>query len=278
MRDLAGRTAVVTGASRGLGPHIARALAEKGARVVLAARSGEALAARARELEAAGARALAVPTDVTDPASLRSLVERADSELGGTDILVNNAGLNHMEAYHRRSRESIEAEVRVNLVAPMLLTRLVLPGMLRRGAGHVVNVASLAGKLGPPYDAAYGASKAGLIGFTESIREELRGTGVSASVICPGYVEGAGMYGETLAAVAEAPRLVGRSTPGDVGRAVVRAVRRDRPEVIVNDLPMRPFLALNELLPSAARSIFRRLDIFRPFRAAARLREAGHDG
>jgi short-subunit dehydrogenase len=188
MKDLRGKSAVLTGASRGLGPYIARALARKGVNLALAARTADAVEATAKEASALGVRAIAVPTDVTNQASRERLLERAVAANGPIDILVNNAGIEWVCEYAKMSAEQIEQMIQTNLVAPLILSRLVLPEMIARGSGHVVMMSSLGGKKGSPYSATYAATKAGLIEWTSGVREELRGTGVSASVICPGFV------------------------------------------------------------------------------------------
>jgi len=264
--ELTGRTALVTGASRGLGRHIARALAEEGMHLALAARSEEPLRELAGELRSGGTAAVVLPTDLTDRARLRALAERAEEELDGVDLLVNNAGAMETRPYHRRDPEDVARTVELNLLAPMLLARSLLVGMVERGRGHVVNVASLAGKAGPPYEAVYGATKAGLIGFTQSLRREYHGTGVSASAICPGYVSGAGMYADAVEETGvEAPERVGRASPTSVASAVVRSVKEDRPEVIVNSTPVRPLLVLQEASPRMGEWLGRKLGLFDAF-------------
>lgn len=271
MRDLDGRTALVTGASRGLGRSIADALGEAGADLGLVARSADDLRRSADELrDGHGVVAAAIPADLTERDALASAVRRARAELGPVDVLVNNAGVMAPQPFHRRPPDDIEGGVRLNLLAPLLLARLLLPGMVERGRGHVVNVSSLAGKAGPPFEEVYGATKAGLIGFTQSLRREYRGTGVSASVVCPGYVTGAGMYAEAAEQTgARAPDTAGRATPGDVAAAVVRAVLDDEPEVFVNSAPVRPLTVLSEVSPRLGEWLTRKLDLFRAFEEGA---------
>jgi short-subunit dehydrogenase len=139
-----------------------------------------------------------------------------------------------------------------NLVAPMRLTRKALPGMIARGRGHVVNVASLAGLSVTAFNEIYSASKFGLVGFTRALRASLQqdGSPVSASAVCPGFVVGEGMFADQQRdAGVQPPRLIGFTTPEKVADAVVRAVERDLPEVVVNPGPMRPLLALGLLFP-----------------------------
>jgi len=263
--DLAGKTALLTGASRGLGPYIARALAERGVHLVLTARSADALEATARDATEIGVRAIAIPEDVTDPSGRMRLLERA-ATLGPIAILINNAGIEWVCQYTNMSVEEIERMVQTNLVAPLVLSRLVLPDMIARGSGHVVMMSSLGGKKGSPYSATYAATKAGLIEWTSGVREELRGTGVSASVICPGFVSEAGMFAEYGK---RAPRLAGESTPEQVAAAVIRAVERDVAEITVNPGPKRLMEVANAISPGAVTWILRRFGVYEFYRQQA---------
>jgi short-subunit dehydrogenase len=167
------------------------------------------------------------------------------------DVLVNNAGLEHLGALQDSAPEILVRSVRLNLEVPLRLTRAVLPAMLARRAGHVVNMASLAGKAPAPFGTAYGATKHGMVGFTRALRAELHGTGVSASAICPGFVGDRGMYARVAGPTGiHAPALTQTTTSAAVAAAVVRAVREDLAEVIVNPGPMRCLAALGELFPS----------------------------
>ncbi len=162
--------------------------------------------------------------------------------------------------------------VRVNLIAPMLLTWLVLPGMLERRQGHIVNMSSLAGKAGPAYEEPYGATKAGLIGFTQSLRGTYRRSGVSASVVCPGFVE-EGMYAKTKEEFGTVvPRLLGVSKPEVVASAVIRAIKKDLPEVIVNPGPIRPLLMMTAISPNLGEWMIERIGAVAVFRKVAELR------
>ncbi len=136
-----------------------------------------------------------------------------------------------------------------------------------------MNISSLAGKVGLPYNEPYAATKAGLVGLTKSLRAEYRGTGVSASVVCPGFVE-AGMYQRWRDQTGRvAPRILGRSSPEAVGRAVVHAIERDVPEVLVNPGPTRLLVTLAELSPALAEKVVRRLGVAKWFRTTAEVHE-----
>ena len=275
MRDLAGRTAIVTGASRGIGPYLARALARERVNLVLAARSQDLLAAEATKLLPLGVRVATIACDVGVADDRQRLVDGATDEFGPVDILVNNAGIELMRPYETLPPEEIERLMCVNLVAPMLLARALIPGMLERGAGFIVNIASLAGKVGGTYGATYSASKAGLVLFTEGLRYEYRKRGVSAAVICPGFVSDAGMYANVRAETgAKAARLIGESSPQKVAAAMITAIKKDRLETIVNPGPMRLNLAVRAAAPGFFEWIAPRLGSNATFEAAVEARRA----
>jgi NADP-dependent 3-hydroxy acid dehydrogenase YdfG len=182
-----GRSAIVTGASRGIGLDVARGLAADGMRVILVARSADVLQARAGEL---GAGAVAMPCDVGDASAVRRLAENVTRELhGAPDVIVNNAGAFKLSAVQETSLEDFRAALDVNLVAPFLLVRTFLGDMRARGSGHVVTIGSIADRVVFPENGAYAASKFGLRAFHEVLRAELRGSGVRASLVSPGAVD-----------------------------------------------------------------------------------------
>lgn len=185
---LRGRRAVVTGGGRGIGAATARALAAAGASVVVSARSEDEIGAVAGELRSAGHEAEAIPCDVADPAAVERLFERA-TETGPVDLLVNNAGIASSAPVGRHSVEEWDRIFAVNVRGVFLATRAFLPPMAERGTGRVVNVASVAGKMGAPYISAYTASKHAVVGFTRSVAAEVAKTGVTVNAVCPGYVE-----------------------------------------------------------------------------------------
>lgn len=241
------RTVLITGCSRGIGPYIARRLAREGMHVAVTARTAAPLHALAAELtHDHGVRATPLVADLCDPAQRVALVDQATAVLGQIDILINNAAVEHVGPFQSLHAEAIEEVLHLNVLAPLHLARLVLPAMLSRGDGHVVTVASLAGKKAVAYDAVYGGSKAALIEWTSALRAELWGTGVRASVVCPGYVTGTGMFARFGLT---APWIVGSCRPEEVAEGVAQALRSNRPEVFVNSMPVRPYLALYALLP-----------------------------
>jgi short-subunit dehydrogenase len=200
----AGKVAVVTGASSGIGEAAARAFALEGASVALVARTEAALARLADELNSSGCKAVAIPADVGEPGAAERVFERVIAELGGIDVVVNNAGVNYRGAVEERSAEELVRIVQVNLLAPILFTRAAIPHLRRRGGGAIVNVASLAGRVPLPHEATYSATKFGLRGFSFSVAEELRGTGISVSVVSPGPVD----TGFIMSGIEDVPDLV----------------------------------------------------------------------
>jgi short-subunit dehydrogenase len=262
--DLKGRTAIVTGASRGIGAQLARALCKEDMNVVLVARAAAALEQLASDLGSSGQRAIAVPADLNDPASLDRIVETATNAFGQVDLLVNNAGINAMSRFTSQSDADVSRMIDVNLTSGVLLTRRVLPGMIERGSGHVVMMASLAGKVGAPYESVYAATKAAQIAFVQSLRAELRGTGVGASAVCPGFVRDAGMWEDAAGpAGVKPPRLAGSCSPDAVVSATLQAIARDQATVYVNRPPLRPMVALGELSPRLGSWIMRRIGVDR---------------
>jgi short-subunit dehydrogenase len=250
VKKLAGRTALITGGSAGIGLAIARALAKEGMDVCLAARSPEPLERAAAELRSFKVRALAIPTDVTRLEQLQSLVQTAVGELGSIDCLINNAGIETFHDFDSLPLDQIRQTIEVNVISALLLTRLVLPHMLQAKRGHIVNLGSTAGKHGPPFGAAYGASKAALIAFTQALRAEYAGSGISASAISPGFTHAGGMYERMKSQTGrQIPWYVGTTSAEAVARAVVQAIRRDKPDVVVNWPPLRPVFTLAELAP-----------------------------
>jgi short-subunit dehydrogenase len=228
--ELAGRKALLTGATGGLGRAIAEALAAKGASLKLSSRKAEALEALAAELPGDGHTIL--PADLAEPGAAEQLA----AEAGDVDLLVANAGLPGSGWLADFSAEELARALRVNLEAPMLLARALYPGMVERGSGHLVFVSSLSGKVASPRSAIYNATKFGLRGFSMALRTDLAPKGVGASLVSPGFIRDAGMFADSGA---KPPAGLGTGTPEQVGAAVVRAVERDKVEIVVAPMTAR---------------------------------------
>jgi short-subunit dehydrogenase len=247
MASLKGKVVVLTGGSRGVGPIVAEAIARRGARIALAARSESGLQSVAKRLGELGAATLIVPVDLTESSQREELVITVLKEFGTIDVLVNNAGLETEGSYAELPWPSIRETIEVNFIAPMALTHLVLPEMLRKKAGHIVNVASIAAKSGAPYAATYSGTKAGLAEWTRALRLELAGSGVRFSTIFPGYVREVGMFARFGI---RSPLMVGSCAPSEVAKAVIRAIEAGRSETIINSMPLRYAFMLNEVSPA----------------------------
>jgi short-subunit dehydrogenase len=247
MTSILGKRILITGGSRGLGPVIAEVLAARGAHIALAARSQAGLHRVVQSLSKYPVKTLAVPVDLAQEAQRHDLIAAVLENFGAIDILINNAGIETEGAYLDLTWDAIRENIEVNLLAPLALTYLVLPHMLDQKQGHIVNIASMAAKSGGPYAATYSGAKAGLAEWTRGMRLELAGTGVRFSTIFPGYITEVGMFARFNLTP---PRLVGSCTPGQVARAVVRAIEKESLEVIVNSVPLRLDFMLNELSPA----------------------------
>ncbi len=271
----AGRTVLLTGATGGLGTVITAVLAKRKLKLALVAYPGVGLEELARSAESAGSKVFYTAMDLRDPDQRRDLLRQVRKELGPVDILINNAGVEFTSRYHDLTEKQLSEVLSVNLEAPMLLTRLLLPEMLERQQGHIVNMSSLAGKSGPAFQEPYAATKAGLIGFTASLRASYRGSGVSASVIVPAFVE-AGIYERLKKRTGcSAPAMLTGCSAEQVAQAVIRAIEKDVPEIIVNRYPLRPVLAISAFSPSVGDWIATRLGVHDFFR---RVLDTGKQG
>lgn len=249
MNQMSGKNALLTGATGGIGPHIARALAANGINLVLSGRRADRLRELSAELRSGSVRIETATADLTRVDELEDLAGNAVGALGQIDILINNAGLEEVVPYQRQEPDQIQATVLTNVMAPLLLTRILLPAMLARSDGHIISLASMAGRLAMPFGSAYSGTKAALSEWTLSLWMELQGTGVKVTAICPGFVTGSGMFARKGR---DAPGSLGSCTPGQVAEAVVKALHSNKPEILVNSMPLRPLMVLKSISPVAA--------------------------
>ncbi len=218
------RVTLITGASQGIGRACALLLAQQGARVIAAARQQEKLAQLVEEIRAAGGQAAAVPMDVADAASIAEAFRQAESAFGKVEILVNNAGITRDGLVMRMKRESWEAVLGTNLTGAFLCIQQALPAMVRARWGRIINVSSVVGETGNPGQANYVASKAGLIGLTKAIAQEVASRNITVNAVAPGFIQTA-MTDALDQAARE--RLLGMIPLGRMGtdREVACAVR-----------------------------------------------------
>lgn len=231
--DLKGSHVLVTGASRGIGAAMANAFAAAGARVSVAARTTDAITTLAAQV---GGGAFTV--DLLDPDQVDGLIPRVEAEAGPIDVMVNNAGLENLNWFHEEDPARIRAVIRLNLEAPLVLTRAVLPGMLARGKGHLVYTSSIAGSASFPTLSVYAGSKAGLNNAAATIRLELRDTPIHTTIVAPGPVD-TDMWDHledapTTTAMLKRLRLfqlIPKKSPELIARRTVAAVQADRRHV-----------------------------------------------
>jgi uncharacterized protein len=252
--EIAGATALVTGASSGIGASVARALAEAGAKVALVARRADRLVALASSFPPGVAEPF--PCDVRDPNAIAHTVAAVSARLGPVDVLVNNAGVGRYLPFLETGPDDVAAVFETNVHAALDWTRAVLPAMLARRRGHVVNVGSIAGRIGSRNHTIYCASKFALAGFTESLVYELEGTGVGVTLVNPGIIDTPFFDHASFAAFPVGARA--RAIPPErVAKAIVRAIRRATPEITV-PASYAIGTALKTMMPGLFRRLMRR--------------------
>lgn len=248
--DYAGRVVVVTGASSGIGRQVALDFAGRGAKLVLVARRAERLKEVGEACRASGAEVETLVGDLADPELPGEVVARSVERFGRIDVLVNNAGVPKHKHFYDVTTEDVEHTLRVNFLAPAFLIVAALPHMLRRGEGWIVNISSGAGRLPPPREAVYSASKFALTGFSEGLALDLAGSNIHTAVIHVGPID-TEIWEK---AASEAPmRFRGRKYPPSlVSRAVFRCIERRKHELTVPRW-LRLLFALNHFVPGVFR-------------------------
>ena len=270
------RTAIVTGASRGIGQHIATALAGRGMPLLLVARSEADLIRFARELRSPNVPVAVATVDLAHPDAAERIVDAARRELGRVDVLVNNAALEYQRRFHNLTPREIEALLRVDLIAPIQLTRLLLPGMLDEGYGRIVNISSIAGRVGFPLTEAYAASKDGLIGFSRALRNDYRAAGVTATAVILGAVRDAGLGQRTIEETGMQTNTSFMVRPEKVAQAVLRAIDKGKADAIVMKGPGRLLMALTDLFPSLGTRLNKASGAEKYMQQVADFRERAH--
>ena len=245
--------AVVTGASSGIGASLSLILAQKNAKVVLSARRGHELEVIASRIKQMGGSCVVQPCDITNRKDAEQIIHRTVKEFGRIDVLVNNAGRGHFSSVEDTTDEMIQSMFALNVFPLWYTTRPSLTYMKQQGTGHIINVASMAGKIGYPYNSAYVAAKHACVGFTHALRQELAETGIHATVVCPGGVstdwanvtEGGAMRsffsesGKSVKRIAAErgiplPLIEGLKTPDEIAAAIVDCIHHPVPEVFTH--------------------------------------------
>jgi short-subunit dehydrogenase len=224
--EIEGKRVLLSGATGGIGRAIAEEFASQGAKLVLSSRTKEQLQELARSLPGGGRTHKVVVADLAKDGAAEKLVNDA----GNIDVLVANAALPATGRLEGFSSDEVKRALRVNFESPILMARALAPKMAKRGEGHLVFIASLAGKVGSPRSSLYNSTKFGVRGFAFGLREDLHPYGVGVSIVSPGFVREAGMFHD---AEAKPPPGMGTTTPVKVARAVSRAIRENRNEITV---------------------------------------------
>lgn len=244
--NLAASRILLTGATGGIGRALAFELAGRGARLSLLARDERALAALVQSLRAKGAEAMPLVFDLSRREGHAAIVSEALAQWGGLDALINNAGVSSFSAYSSEDADAIARLVDINVRAPMLLTRAVLPHFAERRAGLIANIGSILGSIALPHFTAYSASKFAMRGFSQALRRELKGTGVKVAYIAPRTTATA-MNGPPARAYMQRTGAA-VDAPETVARVIADALERERAETSIGR-PERMFMLLNALLP-----------------------------
>lgn len=243
---LAGKRIVLTGATGGIGSSLAHALSRQNAQLVLVGRNPQRLGQLAAALRETGSTPISVIADLANPDAAAAIAYQARQALGGADILINNAGLGHFRLFEDDDPAAAAALLELNLLAPMRLARALLPEMLARGDGRIVNVGSTFGRLGFPGYSAYSAAKHGLRGWSEALRRELVGSGVSVIYVSPRATE-TGLNDARATALNQALKTA-VDQPEAVARQILRTIEQRRPEAQLG-WPEKLLVRLNAVWP-----------------------------
>ena len=264
--DIKNKNVLITGASRGIGCYIAKAVAQYGGNVALLALPSDLKLLRnlEKELMPFNIKAKCFVADLSDYKQMTNTTESILNEFGKIDILINNAAISGIDIFEYQTEQQITDIITVNLTAPILLAKKLLPTMISQKSGHISTVSSYAGKIGAPYQSVYSSTKAGLIKWTLAMERELKGSGISFSVISPSYVSQSGMYFDTLNKAnykLNTPITVGEVTPQKVADAVIRSILKNKTDIVVGSPLLRIFAAINELTPYLVTKAFDLLNL-----------------
>lgn len=226
---MSNRVALVTGGAQGIGKGIATTLGEQGFRVVVADLNLAVAEETAKEITAAGGEAVAVQIDVTSTESVKAAVATAESELGPIEVVVNNAGWDDFMPFVKTTEEFWDKILDINYKGALRVLHTVVPGMIERGFGRVINIGSDAGRVGSSLEAVYSGAKGGIIAFTKTLAREVATKGVTANVVCPGptdtpalrkFADGSGDAEKVISGMTRAVPMKRLGTPSDIGPAV----------------------------------------------------------
>ncbi len=255
--ELNERVVAITGASSGIGAAVALQCAAKGAKLVLAARSGDKLAALEQQIARAGGQVIAVTTDVTDITQVQHLADSTRQHYDQIDVLVNNAGFGVFDPFLNAQFNDLERMMQVNFYGMVHCTRAFVPQMIACGRGQIINVASIAGNIAMRNMAFYTATKFAVIGFSRSIQQELRSTGVHCAIISPGPVRTNFFEQAQIQKMPRLSRLSPWLTAEDVTRAIIRAIEHDQSGEIILPAIMRPLVGIGRAFPGLVKLVTR---------------------
>jgi short-subunit dehydrogenase len=261
VKDLKNKWVLITGAASGIGRRLALEFASQGSNVIIADINEAGMRAVAGEVEAKGVKAVTIRADLSRPGEVESLARYAMEETGRVDVLVNNAGIAFVSETINVTIKEWERIMAVNLRGPVLLVHHLLPHMTRRGSGHIVNVASMAGLIGIPGLAPYTVTKFGLVGFSEALRIELAPSGIGVTAVCPGVVDTPIIINSPIRGFSEDMRQLPpmmTTSPERAAKLIVKGVKRNRAKVLPTTAPGRLFYLVKRLAPRTAEFLIKK--------------------